>query len=90
MRHSTPMLTLNTYGHLLEGAEARTVQTLNVGAQQICSKLSAAEKILDAAGCDTGQEIGEVETKKDPGKTTELKQVMERKFVKMSHWFCAL
>ncbi len=69
MRHSTPNLTLNTYGHLMEGAEARAVETLNAGAQQICSKLSAAEEILDASACENEAQSQDAETKKDLGKT---------------------
>ena len=69
MRHSNPTLTLNTYGHLLNGAESKAVETLNAGAQQICSKLSAAEGILDAIVCESNQQMEELDTKKDPGKT---------------------
>ena len=69
MRHSSPTLTLNTYGHLMEGAEARAIETLNVGVHQICTKLSATEEILDATACEAEGQKEEVETKKDLGKT---------------------
>ena len=69
MRHSSPTLTLNTYGHLMEGAEARAVETLNAAPHQICTKLSATDEILDAAMCTADGQKENPETKKDLGKT---------------------
>ena len=67
MRHSNPTLTLNTYGHLLDGAEANAVQKL--AAHQICTKLPAVEQISDAAACVGEDQSENPETKKDLGKS---------------------
>ncbi len=72
MRHSNPTLTLNTYGHLMEGAESRAIETLNAGVQQICSKLPATEQLSDAPVCEEQANDKDPETKKDPGKTGSL------------------
>ncbi len=69
MRHSTPTLTLNTYGHLLDGAEASAVEALNAGPQQIHSKLAAIEEYAAATGCDEAEETAENTKEKRPQKT---------------------
>ena len=77
MRHCSPTLTFSTYGHLMEGAEAGAVETVNVMAssqakgpvQQICSKLSATDEISDATQCEDEDQNEDPETKKDLGKT---------------------
>ena len=72
MSHCSPNLTLNTYGHLMEGAEARAIATLSVDVHQICTKLSAADEILDASACEAEGLKEEVKTKKDLGKNQGL------------------
>ncbi len=69
MRHSTPTLTLNTYGHLLDGAEADAVAALKVGTQQIRSKLAAIEGNVPATGCGEAEETAEDTNEKKPQKT---------------------
>jgi len=69
MRHSTPTLTLNTYGHLLDGAEAGAVQALKAGPQQIHSKPAATEEYIPATVCDESEETAEGTNEKRPQKT---------------------
>ena len=69
MRHSTPTLTLHTYGHLLDGAEASAVEALKVGTQQIRSKRAAIEGNVPASGCDEAEETAEDTNEESPQKT---------------------
>ena len=69
MRHSTPTLTLNTYGHLLEGAESRAIQAVGAAPQQIPSKLAANQAVTLAAGCESVNGIDESTNAKSPQKT---------------------
>ena len=69
MRHSTPTLTLNTYGHLLEGAESRAVEAAKVAPQQIHSKLAANQGDIGATECEGDQFGLEPINAKSPQKT---------------------
>ena len=69
LRHSTPTLTLNTYGHLLEGAESNAVTALDAQAQQIHSKLAAREGNPFATCCEEAKESSKATNEKSPGKT---------------------
>ena len=68
MRHSTPTLTLNTYGHLLDGAEAGAIAALQAAPQQIHSKLDAVQENVPATGCGKPEESAETANEKSPAK----------------------
>ena len=66
MRHSTPTLTLNTYGHLMEGAESRAIEAANVAPVQTQTKLAAGKGKLGAADCHSDVETVEPTNAKSP------------------------